>query len=131
MPPARWKPPTISSMLFHARRVLPRVASDAPRAAARRSAHRPASSLDTGGGSAPGGVLMHEDRQAARVGAGAGSSRRIGPRRDVELDAVDAGVGQPVDLGLDAIGVDVAAESREARIDLALLEHRPGEEDPR
>ena len=80
---------------------------------------------------APGGVLVHEDRQAASVRASAGASRRFGPRRDVELDPVDPGVGQRVDLGLDAIGVDVPAESREARIDLAFLEHRPGEEDAR
>jgi len=58
--------------------------------------------------------------QAAGVRTGASPSRRVGPRRDVELDPVDAGIGSASTFGLDTVGVDVPAEAREAWIRLRL-----------
>jgi hypothetical protein len=77
------------------------------------------------------GVLVHEDGQAARVRAGARAAGRVGAHRNVELDAVHSRIGQRVDLGLRARGVEPPAETGEARVRVAFLQHRPGEEDAR
>ena len=89
--------------------------------------------VDTGerGLGAPGGVLVHEDRQAARVRARAGAARRVGAHRDVELDPIHTRIRERVDFGFGARRVEPTAEAGEPRVRLAFLQHRPGEKDPR
>ena len=82
--------------------------------------------LDAGGG-----VLVHEDGKAASVRARAGTTGRLGAHRDIELDSIDPRVREGVDLGLRSLRIEPPAEPGEARVRIALLQHRSGEEDPR
>src|SRR5438093_1566376 len=129
-PPASWKPPTRASMLRQARRVRSRAFGDAPCAARRRSAHRLTNSPATAGRrrvATPGRVLVHEDRKGPGVSPPARMTRRLRMHGHVELDTVDSRVGQRVHLRLDALGIDLTAEAREALVGRVLLEHRTGE----
>ncbi len=78
---------------------------------------------------APGRVLVHEDRQAARVGACARTARGVGSHGHVELDRIHTGVGQRVDLGFGSRRIEATTETGEPRVRIAFLEHRSGEED--
>jgi len=88
--------------------------------------------VDTGErGLGAGGVLVHEDGQAALVRARAGAAGRVGPHGDVELDPVHARVRERVDLGFGARRIEPTAEASESRVHLAFLQHRPGKKDSR
>src|SRR5205807_8324512 len=67
---------------------------------------------------APGRVLVHEDRQAARMGARAGATRRVGSDGHVELDPVHARVSERIDLGFGVRRIELTAEAGEPRVHL-------------
>ena len=65
------------------------------------------------------------------MGARARAARRVGAHGDVELDPIHTRVSQRVDLGFGARRSETTTEAGEARVQLAFLQHRPGEENAR
>jgi hypothetical protein len=74
---------------------------------------------------------MHEHAQAALAGARARALSGARRDRDVELDRVDAGVGEVVDDVLDVPGLDAARHVRESGVRLAFLQEWAGVEQAR